>query len=426
MKLRKYLIALSAFALSLSSFRSIAQDGIISLAEAKEMALENNKKIKRNEQQIAAARSARLAAQTLDKPVLDGKITGLYLAKPFNTLLPEWSASTTLGLNQVIYAGGKISYTKQTSTSLLDLQNAQKSLTVMDVLLQTEAAYWQLVNMKEKKVLATEYIRLLNSLLKDLNNSYQVGLIYKNDLLRVQVQLNQAELNLTKALNGITMARLNLSQLTGMEESRLEVKDSPPQDTVVELMANLETATDQRPEILMLKKAVEIEELQSKILNADRKPSLALSANGLYAAGKKINFSNGNNHMTSFYGILSVNVPIFDWGNRKQKVKEQQFKASAQRLELDEAKEMIHIEIQQAYLELKQALQGITLSQKSLIQAEENLRLNNDRFKAGTVIGQDVLEAQVLWQQALSNIIDAKTAYKLKESRYKKSIGSLQ
>ncbi|SHF37050.1 TolC family protein [Pedobacter caeni] len=426
MNLRKYLFALGAVAMSMTSFSSMAQEGIISLTEAKEMALENNKKIKRMQQQVEAARSAKLAAQTLDKPVLDGKISGLYVAKPFNTLLPEWSASSTLGLNQVIYAGRKISYTKQSSASMLDLQNAQKSLTITEVLLQTESAYWQLVNMKEKRVLAQEYIRLLTSLLKDLNNSYQVGLIYKNDLLRVQVQLNQAELNLTKALNGITMARLNLAQLTGIAESHLEVKDNPEQEHAVGLMENITIATAARPEIQMLNKAVEIQELQSKILNADRKPTVALSANGLYAAGKKINFSNGNNGMASFYGLLSVNIPIFDWGNRKQKVKEQQFKASAQRLELDEAKETINLEIQHSYLELKQSLQQIGLSQKSLVQAEENLRLNNDRFKAGTVIGQDVLEAQVLWQQALSDIIDAKTAFKLSESRYKKAIGTLQ
>ncbi|MGY0037347.1 TolC family protein [Pedobacter sp. NJ-S-72] len=185
-------------------------------------------------------------------------------------------------------------------------------------------------------------------------------------------------------------------------------------------------SSDHRPEISMLKKAVEVQELQSRILNADRMPVIALSANGLFARGKNANFSNGNNYMRAFYGMLSINIPIFDWGGRKQKVREQQFKASAQKLELEETRELINLEIQNCYLGLKQSVQRLNLTEKSLLQAEENLRLNNDRFKAGTVIGKDVLEAQVLWQEALSSIIDAQANYKINEAIYKKSIGNLK
>ncbi|MGY0037346.1 TolC family protein [Pedobacter sp. NJ-S-72] len=131
-------------------------------------------------------------------------------------MLPEFSTNTTLTINQVVYAGGKINYAKKAASSLLEIQISQRELTVSEVVLKTETAYWQLVNMKEKKVLAEGYIKLLNSLHNDLNNSYKAGLIYKNDMLRVGVQLNQAELNLTKALDGITMAKLNLAQLTGL------------------------------------------------------------------------------------------------------------------------------------------------------------------------------------------------------------------
>ena len=176
----------------------------------------------------------------------------------------------------------------------------------------------------------------------------------------------------------------------------------------------------------MLKKAVEIEELQSKILEADRKPTIGLNVSGIYANGKQINFTDGSNDLTSYYGLLNVNIPIFDWGSRKKKVKEQEFKVETQKLELEETEELLSLQIQNAYLELQQAIQKVEITEKSLQQADENLRLNQDRFDVGTVTGKDVLEAQVLWQQAYSDVIDAKANYRISEANYKKAIGDFK
>ena len=62
----------------------------------------------------------------------------------------------------------------------------------------------------------------------------------------------------------------------------------------------------------------------------------------------------------------------------------------------------------------------------SVDQASENLKLATDRFQAGTIVAKDVQEAQVIWQQAYSNLIDAKVEYKINEVLYRKSIGELK
>jgi len=94
-----------------------------------------------------------------------------------------------------------------------------------------------------------------------------------------------------------------------------------------------------------------------------------------------------------------------------------------QQYQLQETKERISLEVQQAYLHLNESAKRVELSSASLEQAEENLRLSNDRLKAGTITGQDVLEAETIWQQAYSNIIDAKTAYRINEARLYKALG---
>ncbi|MDH7912931.1 TolC family protein [Winogradskyella sp. SYSU M77433] len=422
----KYTLSI-VFLLVFTTFhQAIAQDRLLSLEEAKSLALSNNKKIKKADKTIEAAKAAKSSVYASDKPFVEASGMGVHVGDPLNTLLPEFFANASLGVTQVIYAGGKINTAKQMSSTAVDLYTSQKELTDSEVLLNVETTYWQIINVKSKVELANKYKALLTELLKDLTNSYNAGIIYKNDVLRVQVQLNQAELDLTKAKDGLKLLKLKMAQLTGMPNIDFLVKDTISNNVILLDEVSQSTAIDNRPEIKMLKKAVEIEELQSKILEADRKPTIGLNVSGIYANGKQINFTDGSNDLTSYYGLLNVNIPIFDWGSRKKKVKEQEFKVEAQKLELEETEELLSLQIQNAYLELQQAIQKVEITEKSLQQADENLRLNQDRFDVGTVTGKDVLEAQVLWQQAYSDVIDAKANYRINEANYKKAIGDFK
>ncbi|MCI9845575.1 TolC family protein [Flavobacterium pectinovorum] len=395
----------------------------LSLQEVKSRALENNKRLKKAQSDINASKAANASAKAASKPTVDASVFGLYLSDPFKTLLPEYSANGSLALTQVIYAGNKIQTAKKMTGSAVDLQTSQKELTEDEVMLSAETAFWQVVSLKEKTALAQQYLKLLNALKKDLQNSFDAGLIYKNDLLKVEVQQNQAILDLTKANDGLAMAKLNLTQITGLYDTNFDIKGDLGDEAALVRQSDIKTAVERRPEIGMLNKAVEIQQYKGELLQGDQKPTLAVSANGLASYGKKINFSDGSDDMTAFVGLVTLSVPILDWGARKQKVKEQGFQTEARKIELEQTKELLAIEIQNAWLMLNQSVVQIELSNKSLQQSQENLRLNQDRFNAGTVLGEDVLEAQVLWQKAYSDLIDSKTGCRIAEAAYKKAIG---
>jgi outer membrane protein TolC len=189
---------------------------------------------------------------------------------------------------------------------------------------------------------------------------------------------------------------------------------------------NVYEALNQRPEITLLNKSIEVQQLQKKLLQADSKPSVGIGLNMIGAAGKQgINPNSTSNILGSYYGLVSVSVPIFDWGARKSKINEQSYKIAAQQTQLAETQQLISVEVRQAYLQLGQSAKRIDLTITSLQQAEENLRLANDRFKAGTIVGKDLLEAQTVWEQANSNLIDAKVEYRINEAALKKAMGEL-
>lgn len=401
-----------------------------SLQDCKRIALENNNQIKASNFDIEASRALYRSVSANALPKLEGSITGAHLGSPLggalNGMIPDQFANGSITLSQPIYTGGKIRYGKQTAAKGVEIQEERKNVATADLLVDVEKAYWQVVQVNEKLILAQRFKEMLLSLHHDLKNAFDAGLIYKNDMLRVAVTLNEAELNITKANDGLVMAKLNLAQIMGNPGStQFALSDSVTGD-FVEMTSIDYVSADQRPEIRALTKGIEAEELQRKMLQADRMPVFGVAVTGMGVTGKRVNLENGNDHMTTYYGLASLSFPIFEWGKKTNKVKEQTFRIAAQQQRLEDTRQLIDLEVQNAYLQLNQSAKKVRLSVLSLEQANENLKLANDRFTVGTIVGKDVQEAQVLWEQAYSTLIDAKVDYRINEVLYRKAIGELK
>ena len=400
---------------------------VLTLEEARQLAINRNNNLKVAEQKIEAAKAQKAEADAKGKPRLDGSVTSWYVGDPLNNLFPDYGVVPGVTASVPIYAGGKIRSGKELAAKAVEITTEQRVFTTAEVVLAAETAYWQVVSAREKIKLAEQFAKQLQGLYTELNNAYTAGLTYKNDVLRVKVQQNDNELNLTRARDAWVLAKLNLAQITGLGDST----DFVIPDTVFGrfnrdvMSSSMEEIVGNRSEIKILKKSIEAEEIRKNILKADFKPTIGLGATALGVYGKKgIDLKDPSGHsFTSYYSMVQLSIPIFDWGQRKQKVRQQQFAIAAQRYQLQETKERISLEVQQAYLQLNESAKRVELSGASLEQAEENLRLSNDRLKAGTITGQDVLEAQTIWQQAYSDIIDAKTAYRVDEARLHKALG---
>ena len=116
--------------------------------------------------------------------------------------------------------------------------------------------------------------------------------------------------------------------------------------------------------------------------------------------------------------FVSVKIPISDWWGASHTLKERKFKEDIARNNSQNNSELLLLQIQKTWNDLDEAYKQIEVVNQTIKQAEENLRINSDNYKAGIVNVSDMLEAQAMLQQAKDQITDAKASYKVKLVSY--------
>ena len=119
----------------------------------------------------------------------------------------------------------------------------------------------------------------------------------------------------------------------------------------------------------------------------------------------------------------TVSVPISDWWGGSHAVKRRKIEQQKAEEQLADNAELLQIRMQNAYNSVVEARQQLTIAQRSIQQAEENLRLNRNYYRAGTCTMSNLLEAQMLYQQALDKHIDAYADLQNKILEYRQSTG---
>ena len=201
-------------------------------------------------------------------------------------------------LKQPLYMGGKI--TAAYNMAKLGHQMAKDNirLTESEVLVRTDEAYSQAVRAKELAQVAQSYKALLTELQKNVESAVKHGMKTRNDQLKVQVKLNEAELSIQKAENAYRLARMNLSQIMGYDQLNYDYDVVSPDSLSIEpntLVQDVLNAPNinSRPEVTLLQSKTTLSSEQVKLAKSEFMPNLALLGgasytNGIEVAGRKL------------------------------------------------------------------------------------------------------------------------------------------
>ena len=165
----------------------------------------------------------------------------------------------------------------------------------------------------------------------------------------------------------------------------------------------------------LLDKQVEANHLLMRVKRGEMMPTLAIGVAGMY-------HDLTNKGRTNVVGLATLSVPISNWwGNRglkRQKIAEQ---IAVE--EKEDSRQLLLIQMQNAYNNLETAYKQIQLAKLSMEQAAENLRLNQDFYEAGTGTMSNLLDAQTQDQKARNQYSEAVVAYLNARTAYLKATG---
>ena len=316
-----------------------------------------------------------------------------------------------LTIEEPLYAGGKIRAYNKVTAYAKELAEAQMSGEDQKVIVSVDEAYWQIVSIANKLKLTEKYVELLRKLNTDVEKMRGEGLATQADQFSVKVKLNDGEMKLLKARNGLALSKMLLCQLCGMDlHTDIMLADETnenltvPADTVIYTQEEID---ENRVELKSLKLATEMYNQKVSIVRADYLPTVALL--GSYTL---TNPSAQNGFQNKFGDMLSIGVvariPLFHFGEGMNKVNKAKAEARIAQYQLDEARNKITLQVTQYEQRIKEADSRLELASGNMENAEENLRMANIGFKEGYLASTSVLEAQTAWLQAHSEEIDAK------------------
>ena len=335
----------------------------------------------------------------------------------FNSL---FNASAVI--EQPIFMGGKIVAGYKMAKIGKELAELNRKYTSNDIILESDKAYWNCLRAKSMVQALEQYHQTISEFRRNVQDAVEVGLKTSNDLLKIQVQENEAELNLTKANNALSLAKMNLCHVVGLPlTSDIDISD---ENMILNNDSTAVFLASDRTEYNMLSKKIALKEQEVKVTQADYLPNIGAMAGYGYTNGWKLNgtklFDNA-----SFAGMVTVSIPIFHWGEGVNKVKAAKSELEILKMQQNDVAQKMQLEVQQAHNTLLEAQMEVKITQRSVDQAKENMRISQDQYNVGRETIANLLEAQTMWQKALTNQVEAKANLCISQTNYLRAIGKL-
>ena len=279
--------------------------------------------------------------------------------------------------------------------------------------------------MHNKKQTAQDYLGLAQKLDDDVAKMLKEGVATRSDKLRVDVSVNTTEMTISQLESGISVAKMALCELCGLPiKSDITLVDEGQKGIITKY--NITDVPDTtyygRPELSMIQNTIDMSKQATKLVR-----SLYLPHIGLTGGFTEMNPNLFNGFRKTFCGVWNVGivlqVPIWNWGEGKYKVRASKGITQIAELQLADARDKIHLQVEQAQFQMHDAETRYQTACKNMASAVENLRCANIGFKEGVMTVTDVMNAQTAWQTAESQKIDAEIAIKIAQAAYQKAIG---
>lgn len=412
----------------------------LNVEKCRQMALESSEDVKKGNNALTQSVLDRKIAVSAFLPAIDASGSVLYMTPDMEMsgmeMIMKGTYMAGVMLTQPIYAGGKI----LTGTKMAEMgANAaaeQLRMAKASVIYDADNAYWTYVAVLQKQEMMDVLAAQLDTLFSQIGVASSAGMATDADLLTVKAKRSEVEYQVRKVANGVALCKMALCRVVGVPfDTEIAVEDvAVPEDFT--RMGTDNVSVSDRPEMRLLETSLEISRMQVRMTRGDYLPTLAL-VGGYCPYGnikmKTMVDAGGGNYVpyTQKIGqdmgvaMLSLSIPIFKWGQGYNKVRKAKIDVDNAALNMQKNGRLMELQANQAAFNLSDSYNLIEAARDGKAQADENLRVTENRYHASMCPLSDYLDAQFQWQQARSNLIEAFTQSRIAETDYLMSVGAL-
>ena len=292
----------------------------------RQMAVDYQQQIKMAESDLAGAESMIEASKSDFLPKLDLFGDYTYFGEPIQLAATtpgvpgeelENSYSLGLKITQPITTGGLLKNTKNAALSRAEVMRGYVSLNEQEVMVHSDALYWNAVAKKEINGVLIKYRESIGQFLKVIQDRVDEEIVGKNELYQAKVRYNDAEYEVLKSDKEFMLSIMKLNRLVGLPiNTAPEVADSLIVVNWMQADGSLsEKAMKQRPEINMLENTVSMNEFNERITASQYNPKFGVGVGGNW----------GHQALVFLPTLPSIIIYTLDWryqyfiGERKKK-----------------------------------------------------------------------------------------------------------
>ena len=324
-----------------------------------------------------------------------------------------------------LYAGGAISAGVGAAEYAAEASEEQYEALLQDIKLGTGEHYVQVLRAESGLEVAESNVRTLQAHTELARRQYDFGSVPKNDFLAASVALADAEQRKLQAENALDYARAAYNRFLNRPldqpvalDPELSLDHLVPAGETLEML--ILTATEQRDELAVLKAEVNSLRENSTAVRAQSRPQFALTGGYMYLENAFLDSDE------FWMAGVSFQWSLFNAGRNRDRAAALERQALAVNHMRSDLATRIALQVRRAWNDRQEAEARTRVTEAAVDQAIENLRVVQNRYEAGSSANIEVLDAESLRQQALSNRDDARYELVLAKLRLARAVGALQ
>lgn len=360
-------------------------------------------------------------SQMDDSPAFDFAFTGLPITAP-ELFDDDRLVTGTAAISIPLFTSGRISSSIAAAEARQRGAGAQVQSATGDLKLAVASDYVNLLRTRKALDVARSNVQTLESVARDTGSLFERELVPRNELLAAQVALADARQNQLRAANAADVALATYNRRLGAPMDR-PAELSETIAAAADVPGNLEALTDQalarRTELATLDAQADALGQMARTERARVLPQVALSGGYQYRANQFLDDED--------FGMAGIGVQwaLFDGGQSRKRAAALDRTRRATEEQRADASSQIALQVRAAWLGLGEARQRASVTVDAAAQADENLRIAQERYRAGLGTQTQLLEAETLRVRALMNRDDATLDASLAQLKLARAVGAL-